>query len=133
MRSYRLWYWRRLVAARWLHDVLRLQWVFHDYVYSNLWLPRKINYEMSKLWWQNIVIMSIRTEFSCPHCNTRIRTKQFTLAFIAAVVFWTVIFSPAVTIFFNGKTIAMVLDLTVGTLLSYVIFRSILKLEKIGG
>ncbi len=57
------------------------------------------------------------------------QTKNFTLAFIVAVIFWSVVFSPLVTITFKGN-IATVIDVVLGFMISGIIFRSILKLER---
>jgi predicted RNA-binding Zn-ribbon protein involved in translation (DUF1610 family) len=79
---------------------------------------------------KKISFTKIRSEFSCPHCKAEIKTRNYTSAFIIAVIFWAFIFSPVITIMLNGKDTAMLVDMTIGFLLAYLIFRSILKLEK---
>jgi hypothetical protein len=78
-----------------------------------------------------IAFTKIRGEFSCPYCSARLKTKNYMLAFIAAVFFWAVIFSPIITIRFKGEIMGLLLDMTIGFLVGYIIFRSLLKLEKI--
>jgi DNA-directed RNA polymerase subunit RPC12/RpoP len=96
-------------------------------------MPRKITIMKCPNCSNKINLMSIRNDMSCPHCNARIKTKNGMLALIVAALFWSAIFSPVVTMMFTEKHVAMVIDSTVGGLLSYLIFRSIFKLEKMEG
>jgi uncharacterized paraquat-inducible protein A len=78
-----------------------------------------------------ISFWNIRNEFSCSHCKVRLKTTRFALALAAAVLFSALIFFPIISIFFSDINIILI-DTTVGTLLSFLIIRSILKFEKIG-
>jgi hypothetical protein len=74
-------------------------------------------------------MIKIRHDFLCPHCSEHICAKNTAIAIIVSVSFWWLIFSPLMIIYVKGD-LAFVLDLTVGAVLAYLIFASILKLEK---
>ena len=78
-----------------------------------------------------IPFMSIRNEFSCPSCSTRIRTTKGLLALVIAALA-DFAFFLVVAIGIKDNAAGTVVYLTVGTVLSLLIFISILKLERIG-
>ncbi len=78
-----------------------------------------------------ISFLNVRNEFSCPNCKARIRMSNGGFALIIAALCWFV-FSLLMITIFKGELAGTIIDLTFGTLISFIIFTRIMKLERIG-
>lgn len=78
-----------------------------------------------------ISFTNLRNEFSCPTCSARIRTTRGSLAIIVAALadfaFFLLMSTGS-----NYNATDMIIYLSVGTVLSFFVFTSILKLERNG-
>ena len=78
-----------------------------------------------------IQFMKIRNEFFCPSCNKRLRTTHGGLALLIAAASW-LIFSLIVISIFKDNQTATLIDITLGSLISFLVFTNVMKLERIG-
>lgn len=77
----------------------------------------------------SISIITIRDNFKCPKCNNVLSTTNLITAIIVSLGFWFLILTPITIVIFDGNILSYIADAIVGSFLSILIFKSVLRIH----